>query len=99
MARHAYNSVGDFVINDDYDSVQELENKLDQVPETQFEELQEFVLANQGEVQAFVGQKVTLKLKYAVLLGCSLTLYDEIPPSTPDSEEPREEWETVRTRY
>ena len=50
------------------------------MPETQFEDPQEYLLANQGEVQDCIEHRYTLELKYAVLKGCSLSLYDEVPP-------------------
>ena len=65
--------------SDDEDYEDEINHRLDQVPENQFEEPQDFVLVNQREVQELLGPRVTLKLKYGVLNGSKLTLYDEVP--------------------
>ena len=43
------------------------------------EKEQQFVLANQKEVIPLLGTKAKLHLKYAVLHGSSLILYEEIP--------------------
>ena len=73
--------------NDDSDGSDESGNQggLGPVVETQFEDPQDFCLINQAEVQAVLGNKVTLKLKYAILQGCSLILQDEIPQSEQDA--------------
>lgn len=55
-------------------------NVYDIIKENQFEDRQEFNLINQIEVQEYIGQRATLKLKYAILCGTKLTLYDEVPP-------------------
>ena len=43
--------------------------RLDQVPETPFEDPQEFQLINQNEVERQLGNVVKLELKYAILSG------------------------------
>lgn len=46
------------------------------MPETPFEDPQEFQLINQNEVERMLGNVVKLELKYAILSGASLTFYD-----------------------
>ena len=53
-----------------------------------------FQLINQGEVKNCISDQVTLKLKYAVLKGCSLNLFDEVPPEEdPDQMDKDSDWE------
>ena len=54
---------------------------LDRIMEEADDQLhQEFQLINQGEVNQCISKQVSLQLKYAVLSGCYLHLYEEVPP-------------------